>query len=361
MRALLVALTLFAPAYADNDLIVHEWGTFTSVAGEDGRPVTWRPLNGPSDLPTFVYRRNDLQKLNLFSTVRMETPVIYFYTSRPMDVDVRVDFPGGAITEWYPTATVERQAIHWPQVRLRPGAEAAFPQGGSDSHYYPARKTNAVPLTVADESENLLFYRGVGTFDLPIDAMVNEQRVRITPRSEYPVGQLILFERDQSGARFTVTTSQHDPVEVTRPHQTADIKQVIAELRRMLLVQGLYEKEADAMLATWRSDWFEPGARLFYIVPPALTETVLPIRIEPAPTRVVRVLVGRMELLTPRRRDRVRQLLDNFDDPLAKAELTRQSRFISPILRDLINEEPEPTLRRRIQQLLGTPDMEIRQ
>ena len=39
-----------------NNLTVHEWGTFTSVAGEDGDPVSWAPLSGPSDLPCFVHR-----------------------------------------------------------------------------------------------------------------------------------------------------------------------------------------------------------------------------------------------------------------------------------------------------------------
>ena len=36
------------------DLVVHEWGTFTSVAGPDGQAVPWRPLSGSSDLPCFV-------------------------------------------------------------------------------------------------------------------------------------------------------------------------------------------------------------------------------------------------------------------------------------------------------------------
>ena len=36
-------------------LVVHEWGTFTSVAGQDGASLDWRPLAGPSDLPSFVY------------------------------------------------------------------------------------------------------------------------------------------------------------------------------------------------------------------------------------------------------------------------------------------------------------------
>ena len=39
----------------DSDLVVHEWGTFTSVSGSDGVSLEWRPLSGPSDLPSFVY------------------------------------------------------------------------------------------------------------------------------------------------------------------------------------------------------------------------------------------------------------------------------------------------------------------
>ena len=37
-------------------LVVHEWGTFTSVAAEDGTAVDWVPQQGPRDLPCFVDR-----------------------------------------------------------------------------------------------------------------------------------------------------------------------------------------------------------------------------------------------------------------------------------------------------------------
>jgi hypothetical protein len=30
---------------------------------------------------------------------------------------------------------------------------------------------------------------------------------------------------------------------------------------------GLYRKEAEPMVETWRDSWFEEGIRLFYIVP----------------------------------------------------------------------------------------------
>ena len=69
-------------------LTVHEWGTFTSIAGPDGQAVEWRPLTGPSDLPCFVTTLNPNSiKINaqggipgLKALVRMETPVLYFYS-----------------------------------------------------------------------------------------------------------------------------------------------------------------------------------------------------------------------------------------------------------------------------------------
>lgn len=41
-------------------------------------------------------------KSRMRALVRMETPVIYFYTPTPMDVSLKVGFPTGRMTEWYP-------------------------------------------------------------------------------------------------------------------------------------------------------------------------------------------------------------------------------------------------------------------
>ncbi|HEU0368667.1 MAG TPA: hypothetical protein VFR42_05630, partial [Candidatus Acidoferrum sp.] len=51
-------LTLYL-AFAGNakaqeaDLAAHEWGTFTSIAGNAGTAVQWFPWAVPSDLPKF--------------------------------------------------------------------------------------------------------------------------------------------------------------------------------------------------------------------------------------------------------------------------------------------------------------------
>ena len=88
-----------------SDLTVHEWGTFTSVAGPDGSAIEWDALGGKDDLPRFV---NEFAfrciKAGIRGTARMETPVMYFYSSEAMQANVKVAFPRGLITEWYPQA-----------------------------------------------------------------------------------------------------------------------------------------------------------------------------------------------------------------------------------------------------------------
>src|SRR6185369_1563445 len=92
---------------ASAPLTVHEWGTFTSVAGPDGQAVRWLPQDGPQDLPCFVERNQLELKGAISGTVRMETPVLYFYAPHPLEVSVDVRFPQGLMTEWYPHAKME--------------------------------------------------------------------------------------------------------------------------------------------------------------------------------------------------------------------------------------------------------------
>ncbi len=142
----------------DPGLTVHEWGTFTTITGETGRAVEWLPLNSPTDLPSFVeHFRGTGFKVGLGGTIRMETPVLYFYSTHDTRVDVYVSFVHGLITEWYPHASkvepmetnndavlFQRQSngtISWKSVRVQPSAERSFPSEAQPSHYYAARDT----------------------------------------------------------------------------------------------------------------------------------------------------------------------------------------------------------------------------
>src|SRR5688572_20086434 len=205
------------------ELVVHEWGTFTSVAGHDGRALIWRPLTVESDLPSFIHsvdKGNTWRglrypsKSGLTVRVRMETPVLYFYTKEAMTVAVKVGFPGGRITEWYPAARVSTGDIDWGEFKVMPGAQVYLPNDFRENHYYPARETDAAAIQVrrndVTEHEKFLFYRGVGNFDLPLSVRLSEDKVVVKNLSEENVGQVVLFENREGRIGYQIADLPSD-------------------------------------------------------------------------------------------------------------------------------------------------------
>jgi len=91
---------------------VHEWGTFTTVSGSDGKLLTGLERE-EEYLPYFVQGHAGVNRRRgkgfYFPlrgvTVKMETPVIYFYGEPQKNVNVKVGFNGGSISQWYPPRT----------------------------------------------------------------------------------------------------------------------------------------------------------------------------------------------------------------------------------------------------------------
>jgi hypothetical protein len=76
---------------------------------------------------------------------------------------------------------------------------------------------------------------------------------------------------------------------------------VYESLKSGLISQGLLESEAVAMIQTWWTSYFESeGLRVFWVLPRMTTDRILPLDVKPAPEKIVRVLVGRSEVLRPR-------------------------------------------------------------
>lgn len=325
----LVASTTVRGDHDPETLTVHEWGTFTAVAGEDGRPVQWLALSGPADLPCFVKQASGVpEKSRLWATVRMETPVLYFYTPTPTNVDVNVRFPLGLMTEYFPPADVRGGSIAWSDVRIAAGEAAAFPVEEGSSHYYFARDTAAAPLQVGSHAERFLFYRGVGSFPLPLSATVGtDGDVTVTSLTGASVGRVVLFENHRGAPAYRIVDLAGRTTTIRRPAPGAALPSLTAELEQLLTGYGLFPKEAAAMVATWRQSWFEEGTRLLYVMPPQAVDAVLPLRIKPRPAAIVRVFVGRLELITPDVQNDVSRAARSSDWNV----LSKYARFLHPI------------------------------
>ena len=363
-----------ANASKENRLVVHEWGTFTSIAGKDGVALEWRPLNGSTDLPKFVHTMQDRQGLRhipgkgeMTALVRMETPVLYFYSNRELDITANVSFPKGKITEWYPQARSVNAGINWGTLKISPGAAFNLPADYSDNHYYAARETDAAQVQVCGtsgkpaEQEKFLFYRGVGSFDLPLAVTFTNNRLTLRNRSNEEIPRLIVFENRNGKIAYRIVDSFSREITSERPGLDKNLDALIRELRQTLVAAGLYDKEADAMIKTWKNSWFEEGMRVFYILPRRITDATLPLQIDPHPAELVRVLVGRTEVITPEMEQSVKQHVSRLNDPSPKTrEEARQAiqklgRFYEPILKRIVEDERDPKLRARIQRLLEVP------
>ena len=358
----ILLIILFLPTTIlsqSNNFEVHEWGTFTSIAGKDGQPQTWRPLNGASDLPSFVYQISESQsncKICTWAQVRMETPVLYFYADHEVTANVKVDFPNGKITEWFPKANIGNTSINWSNIRINPKSEICYQQESKESHYYPARETDAAPLAIENgektEYEKFLFYRGVGNFELPLSVQLNGNQIKIKSAAPDQLGTVFLFENHAGKIGFQAINLISKETFVERKALTQSVEGILADLEKSLLAQGLYPREAQAMLKTWRDSWFEEGLRVFYLTPPTDTEQILPLMITPKPTKIVRVLVGRIEILTPEFIQKIQGLAARIlDDPNAEKEIRRQGRFADGILQELWVSAKDERLKARLQKL----------
>ena len=101
--------------------------------------------------------------------------------------------------------------------------------------------------------------------------------------------------------------------------------------------------------------------RVFYILPRRITDATLPLHIDPQPAELVRVLVGRTEVLTPEMEQSVKQQVSRLNDPSPKIrEEARQAiqklgRFYEPVLKRIVEDERDSKVRARIQRLLESP------
>lgn len=217
-----VVILLAAPVFGSGGnpeagLTVHEWGTFTTIADQNGASEPWSPLGGVSDLPCFVIRLNGLQykmmpqgptaPVTQTVTVRMETPVMYFYSPRRTTVSVGVDFPKGLITEWYPNASkvspgpqlnlppVRAGHIEWNSLQILPDEQASLPRIAGASHYFAARNTDSDLVRIGQQQEKFLFYRGIANFGVPLRARVTgKSSVEVSNTGDDPLALAILFE-----------------------------------------------------------------------------------------------------------------------------------------------------------------------
>jgi hypothetical protein len=212
-----------APAIAA-DLVIHEWGTITTIHEADGKPaVGLNRIDESEVLPAFVHRYEPetTKKPGLALgksphvpgrpdvTMRLETPVIYFHPppNKTYDapIDVKVRFRGGVLNEYFPDAepsvaldTARLQdkrdagvikswdgvvldnyvvgTLEWKGLRLHDTVVAPLT---NDEIWLAPRAVNSVSVfnPSAGEGEQFIFYRGVAHLDALLQTQTSRGKV----------------------------------------------------------------------------------------------------------------------------------------------------------------------------------------
>ena len=239
-------------------LIVHEWGTITTIHSKDGPP--FGRLNKISEnevLPEFVHQYEppetraspdgQFTKGTGISghpdvTMRLETPVIYFYPPPSFATntfDVLVKFRGGLLNEYYPNASPsfkldeehidrKRQAgVPWNGRRLENyivgrlewknmtfSKEKLGPKTDAKVWLAPRKASKAASVVEAKgEGERYLFYRGVAHLTAPFSTKHDAKEIRFFNPTGYfatfkniKIPEIWIMESKEDG---TVAFSSH--------------------------------------------------------------------------------------------------------------------------------------------------------
>ncbi len=351
-------------------LKVHEWGTFTVLQGSDGQMIEWyQPAQSLADLPAFVQNTQfgfGFGKTGTpqafwrgryvgWDTVRMETPVLYFYPEKEMEVKVVAQFAEGRITEAFPPAQVNsfgeatwRGRLLPPDAALKAKIPAA--EGSTGRHYAAARAVpsawlyqnlQAIPVlnpatgkdVKVEPVDHFIFYRGAGhpislSFGLVAGYTESPDRFVLSNYMPAAVPHLFALQVAAGKASFTevknlertgydATTKKptnQETISIPAPQGAVleVAKQLSKAMEDVLVKEGLTQPEAAAMVATWDNLWFtEPGTRLLAILPQEVPDAMVPLRISPQPTEIERVFVARVELFSKAQESSLMNMLMN--------------------------------------------------
>ncbi|HEV7606595.1 MAG TPA: hypothetical protein VGO61_04625 [Steroidobacteraceae bacterium] len=221
-----VLLATFGTASAA-DLVIHEWGTITTIHDAAGVPaVGLNRIDESEVLPDFVHRyepeaTRDKPDLVLGKrpyipgrpdvTMRLETPVIYFHPpagkSFDTPIDIKVRFRGGVLNEYFPEASAtvaldserlqDKQeagvikpwngvkldnyvvgTLQWKGLRLHDTVVAPLT---NNPIWLAPREVNSVSVfdPAAGEGEQYIFYRGVAHLDALLQTRLAHGQLRL--------------------------------------------------------------------------------------------------------------------------------------------------------------------------------------
>jgi hypothetical protein len=318
-------------------------------------------VNVSVDFPQGVITEWFPQATQIGPTVKVPPPALMTADKVLHRAGVKPEFTVESLID---QSTSQQSRARWAHIRVLPAQNnqklnASLPGDQSGSHYFSARETDAafvqigstVATNPAPEVEKFIFYRGVGSFSTPLAVRVSSSAgqsiaVTITNTGNEKLDHLFLLRVEKGAGKFVPVKMLRENKQLTVQFDGSDVmpvkavsEKLAAAMKDSLVKAGLYPREAAAMVATWKDSWFEEdGFRVLYVLPRRWTDKTLPLKLDPAPETVTRVMVGRAEVLTPASQQQLVKALtdarmgDAQGQQRAAAELKQLGRFAEPAL-----------------------------
>jgi hypothetical protein len=293
-------------------------------------------------------------------TMRLETPVIYFHPptsqTKTESANVAVKFHGGWLTEYYPYAEAIAPGLRPQSYNLTNFVSFLHPFGplhsdtesklewsgleiggnwpltNTTAHVWtsPRAVRAASVQTTNGETEKFLFYRGVAHINAPLKISREANTSELLFRSQLeklpedkslvirsmwlvnirPDGKIAFRSLPQIALdRNSKKILTHTPVDfLAGDFNSGNLEKLKTSLQTALVSHGLFADEAQALLNTWELSYFKSaGLRVFFLVPRAWTDFYLPLEMS-LPADINRVMVGRIELITPEQRGKLLEI-----------------------------------------------------
>ena len=263
-----------------------------------------------------------------------------------------MEFPQGMLTEFYPPvrtmtppldlkrsrAVLAGTSLDWGKLRITPASMAAganVPKVKGDGHYAHARATDAAIVRFSDRpgevhEENFLFYRGLGNFSLPVQMTAAKgDHFRLHNHSGDPWRRVPDPHRGRAFGLDVPERRQRPVDEAAARAVGGEDRQRAGEGagRRGAVREGSPGDGEDVGNQLVRHGRHRHPAAVHGAAP--LTDYLLPLRITPTPDETVRVLVGRIDILTPEQEAKLAAMLPHAGkaDAISREEASRCGRW----------------------------------
>jgi hypothetical protein len=361
--AVVVGICLSAAWAPAKELKVHEWGVFRVNEDAEYANADLRALW--DDLPEFAYGyiKGRLVPQHWGAFEIRKNPVIFFHADEPMQVQVKVDFPGGMAGVWFPATMhptvdgLEAQpksgnTLQW-ELGIKQCPEGWRPKLTAPAEVSPRHWVAQARQVKADEvfaqfsrnptdveRERFLYYDGIFPQGKWLKFSVEKDRIGVVSQVKHPVFDVTIVDRRGDSKVRIGRIAKIDAGEAVKEVSFTEVaasrfaSEAAETLIKQLVAAGLNEDEARSLLHLWKKDMFETqGVCAFYRIPPSEYDARMPLTVTMKRTSddvkeidrqsVVRVGLVYHGHLEPNFAERVFELVKKLDaDSFAQRDAT---------------------------------------